>query len=285
MPAIAIITDTDSSLPNDFAKEHGIPQVSINIHFGEETLRSNVDIHDDELVARIDREGRMPTTSAPTPGQFIDAYQAAFDAGAETVICYCVSAVISATYAAALTAAEQFPGRDITVVDTNSLSLGQGFPALAAAEAVADGASKEEVLALAQDVGERAILYAALDTLKYLAMSGRVKSIQAGMGDFLRVKPILTIRDGTLDLLERVRTRRKAWARVVELAAQAAGDRPVERMGIVHVAVPDLARRFEEELRAGMACPDEILIAELSAGLATYGGAGMVGVVFVRGKD
>ena len=85
MPAIAIITDTDSSLPNDFADLHGIRQVSINIQFGEETLRSNVDIEDAELVARIDREGRMPTTSAPTPGQFIDAYQAAFDAGAEAV--------------------------------------------------------------------------------------------------------------------------------------------------------------------------------------------------------
>ena len=227
----------------------------------------------------------MPTTSAPTPGQFVDAYQAAFDAGAETVICYCVSSVISATYSAALTACEQFPGRDITVVDTNTLSLGQGFVALAAAEAVAGGASKEDVLAHAQYVGERSTLYAALDTLKYLAMSGRVKSIQAGMGDLLSVKPILTIREGTLDLLERVRTRKKAWARVVELAAQAAGDRLAERVGIVHVAAPDLARRFEEQLRAGMACPDEILIAELSAGLATYGGAGMVGVVFVRGKD
>jgi DegV family protein with EDD domain len=285
MPAITVITDTDSSLPNDFAEKHGIQQVSINIHFEEETFRSNVDIHDDELVARIDREGRMPTTSAPTPGQFVDAYQAAFDAGAEAVICFCVSAVISATYSAALTACDQFPGRDITVVDTNSLSLGQGFVALTAAEAVAAGASKEEVLALAQDVGERATLYAALNTLKYLAMSGRVKSIQAGMGDLLSVKPILTIREGTLDLLERVRTRKKAWARVVELAAQAAGDRPVERMGIVHVAALDQARRFEEQLRAGMDCPDEILIAGLSAGLSTYGGAGMVGVALVRGKD
>jgi DegV family protein with EDD domain len=153
MSAIAIITDTDSSLPNDFAEQHGIRQVSINIHFGEETLRSNVDIHDDELVARIDREGRMPTTSAPTPGQFVDAYQAAFDGGAEAVICFCVSAVVSATYSAALAACEQFPGRDITVVDTNSLSLGQGFVAVAAAEVAAAGASKEEVLAHAQYVG------------------------------------------------------------------------------------------------------------------------------------
>ena len=109
-----------------------------------------MDINDAQLFARIDRENKLPTTSAPSTGQFKEAFQNAFDAGAETVVCICVSGAVSATYNSALGAKELLPERDIEVIDSRSLSMGQGFQVLAAAEAAQQGKSKEEVVAAAE---------------------------------------------------------------------------------------------------------------------------------------
>ncbi|HOU13339.1 MAG TPA: DegV family protein [Anaerolineae bacterium] len=284
MVPIAVITDTDSSLPAAVAAHYGIQQVPINIHFGQETFQAAVNLNDAEAFVRIDRDGKLPTTSAPTPGQFAEAYQAAFDAGAEAVLCFCVSAAISGTYNAALTARELLPDRQITVVDSRTLSLGQGYMAIAAAEAVGQGASVEEAIAAAESLRERTHVYAALATLKYLAMSGRVGYLAAGMANLLNIKPILTVRDGKLDMLEKVRTQHKAWDRVVELTVGSLGGRPIERVGIIHVNAPEKAREFETLLRVQLTFPAEIITAEFTPGLSIHSGTGVVGVVVVAAK-
>jgi len=284
MPNVAIITDTDSSLPQSEAEKYGIRQVPITIHFGDEILETGVDIDDTALFARIDKEGKLPTTAAPAPGKFVQAFEDAFNAGADEVICLTVSSQISATYAAAVTAQGMLSERKITVVDTHSLSVGQGFQVLAAAEAAQAGKSGEEVLAIAKDVGARAHFYAALATLKYLAMSGRVGHLAAGMASLLNIKPILTIRDGKLDMLEKIRTRRKSWARTIDLVGSVIGEKPVERMAIVHVAVPEAASEFAAQLRANLNCPADILMVALTPGLSVHSGAGLVGVGVVVGE-
>ena len=113
MSKIAVITDTDASLPAELVERYHIGQVPINIHFGEESLRTGIDIDDSELFARVDREGRLPTTSAPAPGQFAEAYEAAFADGADAVVCFCVSGEVSATYGAAVVARESEIGRGV----------------------------------------------------------------------------------------------------------------------------------------------------------------------------
>jgi DegV family protein with EDD domain len=284
MPGYAIITDTDSSLPTDLAAQWGIRQVPITIHFGQETFQAVEEINDARLFKRIDREGRLPTTSAPSPGKFAQAYQDAFSAGAEAVICFTVSAGVSASYNAAMSAREMLPDRDITVVDSGSLSIAQGFVVLAAAEAARAGALKAEILDCAEDVRRRTHLFAALSTLKYLAMSGRVGHVAAGMANILNIKPILTIREGKLELLERVRTRTKAWERVLELCEGAVGSRSIERLAILHVDVPADARHFDELFCSRLRCPPGILTAELTPGLSVHSGKGLVGAVIVVGN-
>ncbi len=284
MASIAIITDTDSSLPASLAAQFDIRLVPIGIHFGATAYETGVTIDDARLFAQIDRAGVLPTTAAPTPGRFIEAYQSAFDGGAESAICLCVSSGVSSTYQAALAARETLPERDITIIDTRSLSMGQGFMALTAAEAAQAGRSKEEVIATALSVGERVHIYTALATLKYLAMSGRVGSLTAGIASLLDVKPILTLRDGKLDMLERVRTRGKSWARVVELTARALGGRPAERMAIMHVNAPEAAQELASLAQRSIAGPETIVTVELTPGLSVHTGPGLVGIVVVAGR-
>ena len=281
MPDIAIITDTDASLPDAVCEQYGIQQVPITVNFGSEVLRTGIDIDDAGLFARIDREGTMPTTSAPAPGDFSTAFEEAFESGANTVLCLCVSSEVSATYGAAVLARQALPERDIHVVDTLNLTMGQGFMVLAAAEAAQEGKPVLEILNIVEQVRERSHMYAVLPTLKYLAMSGRVGSLAAGFADVISIKPILTVRDGKLELLERVRTLKKAWRRAIELSGEAVGTSQVERMAIVHVNAESEAIEFYNQLNETAPFSGEVIYTQLTPGLSVHSGAGMVGVCFV----
>jgi len=286
MAKISIVTDTDSSLPMDLAREYGIRQVPITVQFGSDSFETGLEIDDAGLFARIDKEKKLPTTAAPSPGKFAKAFQAAFDEeGSDEVLCLTVSASVSSTYEAAKMAAEDLMAdRKITVVDTKSLSIGQGFMALEAARVLKAGGSVEQAVEAAQDVCSRTSLYGALSTLRYMAMSGRVSALTAGMANMLDIKPILMMRGGKLDLLEKVRTRKKAWERVIELTRETVGKGSIERLAILHVATMEGAHEFERMLRASIPCPDEVLYAELTPGLSVHTGSGLVGVSFVLNK-
>ncbi len=281
MGKVAVVTDTDSSLPWSLATQHGIIQVPITVHFGEETFTTGVDIDDRELFKRINRLGRLPTTAAPSPSAFIKAYQAAFENGADSIVCICVSSKISGTYNSALTAREEFPDKEITVIDSLSVSMGQGFMALAAAQAASAGASHEEVISSALSTGRRVHLYAALATLKYLAMSGRVGKIAAGMANMLNIRPILTIKDGKLDMLERVRTKRVAMQRLIELVEVSVGEVSIEHIAFINVNNLEDVNLLETELRKHLSLPEEVLKVEFTPGLSVHAGDGLVGVAIV----
>jgi len=285
MRNIAVITDSDSSLPHDLAASFGIVQVPMTVHFDNETFSSGVDIDDRLLFEKVDRLKKLPTTSAPSPSAFQAAYEAAFQKGADAIICICVSSKISSSYSAALTACESFPSRDIRVVDSLNLSMGQGFMALDAVDAVRGGRNLDEITALLDENGKRLYLYAVLPTLKYLALSGRVGKFVAGMADTLNIKPILTVQEGKLVLLERIRTRSKAVERMLELVKEAVANQSVKRVAVIHINNPEGAREFQAQLCKVIGCPEKVITAEFGAGLSVHAGTGVVGVVIQTGRS
>ncbi len=284
MPSIAIITDSDASLPLETAERYNIRQVPIPVHFGTETFRTNLDINDAQVFERVDRENKLPTTSAPSPGEFAETFKQALDAGAEAVICFCVSSEMSAVYNNAMMARDMLPDMNITIIDSKALAMAQGFMAIEAARAAEEGAPLEEVIARAMDIGKRTHIFGALSTLKYLALSGRVGHVAAGMANLLEVKPILTLQNGKLDLLEKVRTRKKAWARTIQLIEEACEGKSIEQLSILHVNSPEDAREFYTQLCEKLDCPDDVPFAELTPGLSVHTGAGIVGAAVVVGK-
>jgi DegV family protein with EDD domain len=281
MKNIALITDTNSSIPNEIASQYEITKIPILIQFGEESYTTGVDIDDGKLFEMIDDRKVLPTTAAPAPSAFQEAFQKAFQGGADGVICVCCSSKVSATYNAALLAAEEFPGKDISVVDSLQLTLGEGFQVLGAAEALAAGATKEEALQVIEDIRSNTHVYAALPTLKYLAMGGRMGKLAAGLADTISIKPILTIQDGKLELLEKIRTWGKARQRLVHLAEVCTQGKTIKRIGLPHVNNPDGAATLFEDLKEALSITQEPLISEFSPGLSVHSGAGFIGYVII----
>jgi len=282
MSSIAVVTDSDAGLPPELVERYAIRVVPINIQFDQETLRSGVDIDDAALFARVDREGKLPSTSAPSPGAFKDAFDAAFAGGAEALVCVCVSSEISATYQSALTARDLMPERQVAVLDSRTVSMGQGFMALAAAEQASRGAALPQVVAMAESVGARTFVYGALATLKYLAMSGRVGHVAAGFGNLMNVKPIVTLKEGKLEMLERVRSRQRSLARLTELVQECVDGGELEQLAVVHAVAPDEAVAFQRALCSTVACPDTVVFTEFTPGLSVHTGAGLIAVAGVK---
>ncbi|MEN6409510.1 MAG: DegV family protein [Anaerolineaceae bacterium] len=279
MPKITVITDTDSSLPPQLAAAYGIHQVPIGIHFNGESYTTGLDIDDHSLFEKVDRLKRLPTTSAPNPSDFISEFEAAFEQGADEIICVCVSSKVSSTYSSAVTAREHFSGREIRVIDSLNLTMAQGFMTLTAAEAALQHASLDEIVALVEETGKKMHTFGMLPTLKYLALGGRVDKTVAGLADAINIKPILTVKDGKLDMLEKVRTRRKAIQRLLVLMEQSVHEEKIQRLSVFHANDSEGAAEMEALVREVLPCPAEIIIAEFTPGLSVHAGSGLIGAV------
>jgi DegV family protein with EDD domain len=281
MRSIAIITDTNSSLPAKIVAEKKIYQVPIQIQFGEESYTTGEDIDDQKLFELIDARKTLPTTAAPSPAAFQRAYQQAFDDGYEQVICICCSSEVSATYNNAELARGAFEGRDISVVDSLQLSLAEGFQVLAAVDAAEAGEAPPAIIERLKEIQARTHVFGALPTLKYLAMGGRVGKLAAGFGDTLEIKPILTSRDGKLELLEKVRTWRKAKQRLVDLGVVSTAGKPIARVGLIHVNNEPGLMKLHEALNKVLPLPEEVIVTEFTPGLSVHTGSGVIAFALV----
>ena len=281
MKKIILVTDTNASLPKELIEKYQIIEVPIHIQFSDETYITGETIDDTKLFNLIDERKLIPTTAAPSPSAFEGAYQTALDQGAEAIICICCSGEVSATYNSAVMAKENFPEVDIHVIDSRGLSLAEGFQVLAAAEAIESGKELPEIIKTIEHVRDRMVVYGALPTLKYLAMGGRMGKLAAGFGNTLEIKPILTLRDGKLDLLEKVRTWRKAKKRLVELAVDEAKGAVIERVGLIHVNNEEGVLALFTDLQDALNISQDPVVTEFTPGLSVHTGSGVIAFALI----
>lgn len=279
MTKTVIITDTDASLPEVILKKHGILCAPIGINFGNDTYISGETIDDILCFQIIDEKQQLPTTSAPNPQAYIELYSEAFRQGADTIICITVSSKMSSTYESAEKARESFPGKNIHVIDSLNLSMGQGFMVLAAVEAAARGADAEEIKVIVKQTGEELHTFAILPTLKYLYLGGRVNRLEASLAETFEIKPTLTVKDGKLAILEKNRTLKRAIKQMINHVNKIAQKKKIEKMVVIHVNEQSGAENLIATLRENISCPETIEVIKLSAGLSVHTGAGLIGVI------
>lgn len=281
MCAVKIITDSSSYLPTRYIEEYGIHIIPLTMSWEGQIYRDGIDIQASEFYTRLAASTSLPTTSqVPTPA-FEQAYEQFLAEGYDLLV-MTVSGGISGTMQSALQARENFPGKPIEVVDTKLVSMALGFQLLAAARAAAGGAGLAECKATAEDAYPKIGVYFTVDTLKYLAAGGRINSARRLLGTALNVKPLLEIRDGKIELVESVISRRKAVERMVQLTVRSIDGRTPVRISVFHALVPDVAEellaRLEKDLN-----PVESILTEVSPTIGAHTGPGTLSIAFMAG--
>ena len=276
---VQIVTDSTADLPDEVAAANRIEVVPLTLRFGSQSYRDGVDISKEDFYAKLREATEMPTTSVPSPGQFVETYRRAVEAG-RRVLSVHLSGALSGTYNSALLAAAEFPPDQIAVIDSRNCSMAHGWIAVLAAEAAKAGATLEEIKALADDLVPRVHLYAVLDTLENLRRFGRLGRAQAFLGTLLAVKPIVTIAEGVVSPVEKVRLLNRALTRLVEITVEHG---PIERMAVAHTDAFDTVADLTDMVRSAM---PGLTILPYRAGsvVGTLAGPGAVALVFVSGR-
>ena len=278
---VKVITDSTADLPPALAEELGITVVPLNVHFGTEVYRDGVEITADEFYRRLVTASRLPTTSQPTPGDFLSAYD---EMGQTTdeILSVHISAKLSGTMNSATQALEEYGGAcRIEIIDSLQGSMGLGMLAIAAAEAARRGDSLDDVVTETRATIPKVGFIGLLDTLEYLEKGGRIGKAQAFMGSLLRIKPLLTIRDGEAHPLERARTRAKGVDRMCELVQE---QMPLKDLAVVYTTTPDEAQALAQRLQSYLP-QGEVILSQVGPVVGTYLGPGVLGVALRKQSE
>jgi DegV family protein with EDD domain len=280
MSKIRIVTDSACDLEEETTQSLGIDVVPLSIRFGNEEFIDRRDLTPQQFWRRVAASAELPATAAPSPGMFEETFRKAKANGYDGVVCINLSSKLSATIEAAQlgakAAADEIP---VTVVDSLSITMGQGTMVRIAATMAADGASAAEIEAAVVSLRSRTRVYGALDTLDNLKKGGRIGGARAFIGSLLSIKPLIDISTGAVEELGKQRTRGKSLEALAQLVADAkAKYGAIENVAVMHGDAPDfgaLVNRLAESFPH-----DQIITGQIGAVIGTHGGPRVVGVTF-----
>ena len=275
----AIVLDSTADLPDAADRFPNWRIVPLYVRFGDESLRDGVDISAGEFYERLRGSSVFPTTSQPTPGDFLACYDEL--GGYERVFSLHISARVSGTFASAETAARELGAR-VRAIDTETASASIAMLALAIQRRLERGTSDEEIDGLVERYRhERGLLF-TVDTLEFLQRGGRIGKAAAFAGTLLQVKPILSIRDGEVEPVKRVRGERKAFAELAAALETETEDEPAYRLGVAHAAAPERAAELEALVREQRPRADLELVVTLGAVIGSHAGPGTLALFWFR---
>ena len=275
---LRIVTDGAADMPPAWEKEYDIQVIPINIQFGEKTYLQYVDIDNAGFYKMVDETRTIPKTSQPSPHQFAEFYNKIASEG-DTIISIHVTSKLSGTYASAVQAAQDVNGRfRVLPVDSMVGSVAIGMMCREARTMDQAGKSPDEIVKALEDVRERVRAVFTLDTLEYARLSGRVGAMQAVLASLMNVKPIAILKDGVLNIVERVRTRKASIARVIEIGEREFGRTPLY-LGILQANDMSSGTALMAEARKHFNVVGEPVLTDLSISVAANLGPGTVGLV------
>jgi DegV family protein with EDD domain len=280
---IHIVTDSACDLTEAQASAAGVRVVPLSIRFGAEEFTDRVQLSADQFWQKMSQTPGLPETAAPSPGAFEAAFRDAAAKGATGVLCITISSALSATHQSASLAGQAVADTiPVTVLDSVSITAGQGTMVLAAAAAAAAGGSLEDVLAVASSYVGRTYVYGSLDTLDNLRKGGRIGGAQALLGSLLSIKPIVNVSAGKVEEAGKQRTRSRALAALAAFVGTAkAANGSISDVHIMHGNATQADINQLLDLLASHCDPTSVRIGQIGAVIGTHGGPGLMGLTFV----
>lgn len=276
---IKVVTDSSGDLPPQLVEELGITVVPLYVRFGDKVYRDRVDISEDEFYQRLLHDPVHPSTTQPTPQDFADAYQK-LSKEADGIISIHISSKLSGTCSSALQGKELVEkGCPIEVIDSQTVTIGLGLIAMAANTIAKSGKSLPQVVEEVKQIIPNTRLLGLLDTLKYLALGGRIGKAKALLGSVLNVKPVLTLKDGEVVPAGQARTRAKGIDKLFDFVKSATD---IQDLAIVYNTTPDEAQALAERIGSIFA-KERIKLARMGPVLGVHCGPGVL-FIAIRGK-
>lgn len=281
MPDVQVVTDSACDLTPENAEERGVRIVPLSIRFGDEELVDREGLSTKEFWDRVTTTTVVPETAAPSPGAFQRAFADAADAGHSGVLCITLSSRLSATYQSACTAADSVSDRiAVSVVDSLTLTMGQGLLVLAAADEAETGKSLDEITAVVEELKGRTRVYGVVESLDYLRRGGRIGGAAHLVGSLLSIKPVIEVREGVVEVESKQRTRQRSLHYLVSKVLEAG---PLERLGVANGAASDIDELLDA-LRAATPV-HEMVLTDLGPVIGSHSGPGTIGVCFQTARS